>query len=84
MFSALLALALHAQIAVTTDQGEGIFPLSTAGGKATIVCDDNDAEVVMTAAQCLSADVEAVTGRSLNVDNSVATGFGRKDRCQCH
>jgi len=74
MFSALLALALHAQIAVTTDQGEGIFPLSTAGGKATIVCDDNDAEVVMTAAQCLSADVEAVTGRSLNVDNSVASG----------
>ncbi|MBQ9669145.1 MAG: glycosyl hydrolase 115 family protein [Prevotella sp.] len=72
----LLSLSAVAQeeICVSRTAVEGGFVLVGNGQSAPIVVSDGDAEVVKTVAQCLSDDVEAVTGQALTVKTALTTG----------
>ncbi len=62
----------NSQVTVQSSPQPEAFPIvSVEGAAATIVFDADDAEVVATVAQCLSDDVNLVTGKTLSVTNSL-------------
>ena len=73
--TAMAAPAQAQEITITkTPSPTALFTLAAPGQTATIVVASEDAEVVRTAAGCLSADVQAVTGLTLAVTDRITQG----------
>ena len=76
LVSCLFTLTAAAQQEVTigsTPSTQGLA-IAADGVAAPIVVDGNDAEVVMTVAQCLAGDIQAVTGIKPTVKTQLTTG----------
>jgi hypothetical protein len=61
-------------ISITGSDSQGAFAIVSTNGKASIVVDAADAEVVRTAATAVRSDIAAVTGTGVIVKNTLAAG----------
>lgn len=75
----LLSLTASAQDAITvsTTPADDSFTLVGTDQSATFLLDAADAEVVMTAANCVAEDIKAVTGQRLTVTTGNSNADGR-------
>ncbi len=75
----LLSLTASAQDAITvsTTPADDSFTLVGTDQSATFLLDAADAEVVMTAANCVAEDIKAVTGQRLTVTTGDSNADGR-------
>ena len=75
----LLSLTASAQDAITvsTTPADDSFALVGTDQSATFLLDAADAEVVMTAANCVAEDIKAVTGQRLTVTTGDSNADGR-------
>ncbi|MCR4995345.1 MAG: glycosyl hydrolase 115 family protein [Bacteroidales bacterium] len=69
-------------IRVSTSAHRKAFVIASPATQADIVVAENDAEVVSTAARCLSSDVKAITGQALDIHITAIAGaaalYGRQ------
>ena len=74
----LLSLTASAQDAITvsTTPADDSFTLVGTDQSATFLLDAADAEVVMTAANCVAEDIKAVTGQTVTVGTGSITSAG--------
>jgi len=62
-------------ISITETARPGCLPIVAASGEtASIIVDNNDAQVVTTAAEALATDIAAVTGKTPTVKNTLTEG----------
>jgi len=62
------------EVSISQTSSDGALTLAAKDRTAPIIVSDGDAEVVATVAQCLSDDVKAVTGLTLEVRNTWTAG----------
>ena len=72
----LLALCgtLQATADLTFSQAAGGFPIVGSGQNAVFIVDENDADVVTTASNCVIRDIQTITGKRLVLRNNLSSG----------
>ena len=59
------------EIFISSHESEGSFPIvGSEGVQAIFVVDEDDAEVVTTAAEAVIGDIKLITGKNLKLMNS--------------
>ncbi|MBQ9190267.1 MAG: glycosyl hydrolase 115 family protein [Bacteroidaceae bacterium] len=78
LLSLAVELAAAGDIHLVFESSEGAFVIATPAAKTTLVVDEEDAEVVATAAEMLAGDIAAVTGQQPEVATAALSEVGQK------